>query len=209
MSLRFTYTLIAPFYDGVVGRISRSWRQASLRELADVRGKTILIDGIGSGLDIPHLAPHAHYVGLDLTRAMLKRARRRAYAARLDIALHQGDAMRLSYADAQFDAIVMHLILAVVPQPELALAEAQRVLKPGGIIVILDKFLRPGQRAPLRRLISPLSGRIATRMNIVFEEVLAQCPRLAVASDLPLNIGWFRRIVLCKRADQGERHATI
>lgn len=198
MGLQFAYTLLAPFYDGIIGRASRQWRQESLRELREVRGKNILIDGIGSGLDIPHLEPHAHYTGIDLTRAMLVRARRRATQAGREVTLHQGDAMRLPYQDAQFDALIMHLIIAVVPNPERALAEAGRVLKPGGIIVILDKFLRAGQRAPLRRLISPVLGSFATRTDVVFEDVLRHCPQLKVVHDVALSLGWFRRIVVRK-----------
>lgn len=198
MALQHAYTLLAPLYDGIIGRVSRQWRQDSLRELGDVHGMNILIDGIGSGLDIPYLAPQAHYTGIDLTPAMLTRARRCAARTGKQIILHQGDAMNLPYQDAQFDAIIMHLILAVVPYPERALAEAERVLKPGGTIIILDKFLRAGQWAPLRRFISPLIGRIATRTDVVFEDVLKSCPRLVVLSDVVLIAGWFRRIVLRK-----------
>lgn len=196
MALQHAYTLLAPFYDGIIERVSRQWRQDSLYELRDVCGKDILIDGIGSGLDIPYLPPQAHYIGIDLTAAMLRRARRRATLTDKQIILHQGDALNLPYQDAQFDAVIMHLIIAVVSQPERALAEAERVLRPGGIILILDKFLRAGQRAPLRRLISPLLGKIATRTDIIFEDVLKHCPRLAVVSDVALGAGWFRRIVL-------------
>ena len=95
--------------------------------------------------------------------------------------------------------VLLHLILAVTPHPEQVLAEAARVLRRGGRILILDKFLRPGQNAPLRRLISPLLGLLATRTNVVFEAVLAQVPGLEVVSDLPaLAGGWFRQIVLRK-----------
>jgi ubiquinone/menaquinone biosynthesis C-methylase UbiE len=198
MALQHAYTLLAPFYDGIIERVSRQWRQDSLRGLGDVHGKNILIDGIGSGLDIPYLAAQAHYTGIDLTPAMLKRAGRRAALTGRQVILHQGDAMNLPYQDAQFDAIVMHLIIAVVPHPERALAEAERVLKPGGTIIILDKFLRAGQWAPLRRLISPLLGKIATRTDVVFEDALKSCPRLVVLSDVALIAGWFRRIVLRK-----------
>lgn len=110
-----------------------------------------------------------------------------------------GDAMALPYRDGLFDRIVMHLILAVVPRPSAALAEASRVVKPGGRLHILDKSLRPGQSASLRKLISPLLGQVATRTNVVFEEVLATCPGLKVVSDEPDAMGgWFRRIVLEK-----------
>jgi phosphatidylethanolamine/phosphatidyl-N-methylethanolamine N-methyltransferase len=72
-------------------------------------------------------------------------------------------------------------------------------LKSGGSILLLDKFLRPGAQAPLRRLINPLAARIATRTDVVFEHVLAAAPELTIKSDQPaLAAGWFRRIRLIK-----------
>jgi len=72
-------------------------------------------------------------------------------------------------------------------------------LKPGGKILLFDKFLQPGQRAPVRRLLNGLSRRMATRMDVVFEEVLSQVPQLMVESDVPaLGGGWFRKIILNK-----------
>jgi ubiquinone/menaquinone biosynthesis C-methylase UbiE len=107
--------------------------------------------------------------------------------------------MQLPYADATFDTVVMHLILAVVPHPMKALNEAVRVLRPGGRILILDKFLRPGQRAPLRRLLNPLVSRLATRLDVVFEDLLHEHQGIEVISDDPVMTGgWFRRIVLEK-----------
>lgn len=200
--LRYSYTLLAPLYDLVVARASRRWRQDSLAALAQlpggINGRRILVAGIGSGLDIPDLPQGGHYMGIDITPAMLRRAQQRAAHCDRVIALEIGDVMALPDADASFDAVVMHLIVAVVPDPARALSEAARVLKPGGRIFILDKFLRPGQRAPLRRLLSPLLGRIATRTDVVFEHVLAVVPSLRVVSDIALNGGWFRRIVLEK-----------
>jgi len=73
------------------------------------------------------------------------------------------------------------------------------VLRPGGRVLILDKFLRPDQKAPVRRLVSPLLGLLATRTDVVFEDVLARAPGLEVVSDRPaLAGGWFRHIVLRK-----------
>ena len=107
--------------------------------------------------------------------------------------------MALPFPDAHFDHVVLHLIVAVVPHPEHCLSEAARVLKPGGTVVLLDKFLQPRQLAPLRRMLNPLTRRFATRMDVVFEELLVAAPGLRVVSDEPMLAGgWFRGIVLRK-----------
>ena len=199
MTLRTSYTLLAPVYDAVVEPLTAAARRENLALLPQTPDADVLLVGVGSGLDLPLLPRGPRYTGLDLTPAMLARARRKAAAAKLEIRLDVGDARRLPYGDAQFDAVVLHLILAVTPHPERVLAEAARVLRGGGRILVLDKFLRPGQAAPLRRLVSPLLGLLATRTDVVFERVLARTPGLEIVSDQPaLAGGWFRRIVLRK-----------
>lgn len=199
MTLRYSYTLFAPIYDALVAPFTASARRRSLALLCEEPCAEVLLVGIGSGLDVPLLPSGPRYTGLDLTPAMLDRARRKAAARNLEMTLDVGDARRLLYDAAAFDVAVLHLILAVTPHPERVLAEAARVTRRGGRILILDKFLRPGQKAPLRRLISPLLGLLATRTNVVFEAVLAQAPGLDVVSDQPaLAGGWFRQIVLRK-----------
>ena len=194
MSLKHSYTLIAPFYDALLERATRAARRHSLAALPARPGR-VLLAGVGTGLDLPHLPAQHQYVGLDLNRAMLRRALPRAKT--IDFAPVQGDAQRLPFADASFDHAVLHLILAVVPEPARCLGEVARVLKPGGCALVFDKFLRRGQRAPLRRLANPLLRRVATRLDVVFEDVLAQTPGLRVAHDRPaLAGGWFRMIRL-------------
>lgn len=146
---------------------------------------------------MPHLPGCHRYTGLDLTRAMLGRASTRK--GELDIGFVRGDSLALPFRAACFDYVVLHLILAAVPAAGQALGETARVLKPGGVILLFDKFLKPGARAPLRRFISPLAARIATRTDLVLEDALAASPGLTVESDEPaLAGGWFRRIRLRK-----------
>jgi phosphatidylethanolamine/phosphatidyl-N-methylethanolamine N-methyltransferase len=207
MGLKHSYTLLAPIYDLMVERATMSLRMASLFEFEQTLNHIkhtqpcVLISGIGTGLDLPHLPAGPEYVGIDLTPMMLKRAEGRA--AGHNIRLETGDVMALPYDDNSFEAVIMHLILAVVPEPQRALLEAQRVLKPGGHVFIVDKFLGVNQKAPLRRLLSPLFGQIATQTNVVFETLLAQCHDLQVIKDEPSLVnGWFRRIILCKQEQQ-------
>lgn len=195
--LRMSYSLIAPLYDLAIERPMREARIRSLAALPTNEQKSVLISGAGTGLDLPLLPPLHRYTALDFNPDMLARARPRG--EKLDVDFVLGDSMDLPFADAQFDHVVLHLIVAVVPEPQRCLSEAARVLKPGGTIILFDKFLHAQQRAPLRRLFNSLTRRFATRMDVVFEDVLGAAPELAVVSDVPvLANGWFRGIVLLK-----------
>ncbi len=219
MSLLHSYTLLAPVYDAIVARATSDMRRASLKELDDALARsdtpavTVLLPGFGTGLDLDGLPRQAHCIGVDLTPAMLTRARTRyrtwgedphptmahtppAMPLRLDLV--RGDAMVLPCRDASVDIVILHLILAVVPQPLAVLREAQRVVCPGGQIIVLDKFLRPGQRAPLRRVMNMFLRHVATRTDVVFEPLLAACPELVLIANRPASTrsGWFRRITL-------------
>ena len=157
----------------------------------------MLLCGAGTGLDFPHLPLQPAYTALDLTGAMLQAARRKFVQPR--VAYIQGDSMALPFPDASFDHVVLHLILAVVPEPVRCLQEANRVLKVGGSILVFDKFLRHGQNAWVRRAFTPLSSKIATRLDVVFEDILVEVPNLQVTRDeAALARGWFRLIGLQK-----------
>jgi phosphatidylethanolamine/phosphatidyl-N-methylethanolamine N-methyltransferase len=197
LSLKHSYALIAPFYDAFLTAATHGARGRSLAPLVEHVPGEVLIAGIGTGLDIPHLPPQHRYVGIDLTRAMLAKAQRRVTGSH--IRLVQGDVQRLPFPDARFDVVVLHLILAVVPEPKACLAEAARVLKSGGYILVFDKFLKPGERALWKRAMNSLTRHVATRLDVVFEDILTAAPDLHCHHDEPaLTGGWFRLIRLHK-----------
>ncbi|MCX7194798.1 MAG: class I SAM-dependent methyltransferase [Proteobacteria bacterium] len=197
MSLKTSYRFIAPFYDAFIDRATRSARQHNLAKLPQQGVARVLLSGAGTGLDFPFLPPRHEYTALELTGAMLARAKKKATGLRMQWV--RGDSMALPFASDSFDYVVLHLIMAVVPQPQYCLAETARVLKPGGHILLFDKFLRRGERAWVRRGLTPLMGQLATRLDVVFEEVLEAVPGLRVLTDEPvLANGWFRLIELQK-----------
>ena len=198
MSLKTSYRFIAPLYDAFLNRATAISRQRSLSRLPQQGNSRILISGAGTGLDFPFLYPGHQYTSLDLTAAMLSRSYSRAKS--LNMEWVRGDSMALPFANESFDIVVLHLIVAVVPDSVLCLAEASRVLKPGGRILIFDKFLQRGQRAWLRRSLSFITEKFATRMNVVFEDVLERTPELLVLSnEKAMASGWFRLIELRKK----------
>jgi phosphatidylethanolamine/phosphatidyl-N-methylethanolamine N-methyltransferase len=190
------YSVLAPFYNAFVAPATVRARRRSLATLEPLPAGDVLIVGIGTGLDLPYLPVQHHYVGIDLTLAMLMRVPQ----SERQMALVRGDAMHLPFRDNGFDNVVLHLIVAVLPSPVAVLAEAARVVKPGGKLLIFDKFLRRHEVAPLRRTLSHVTRRVATRLDVVFEDLLAEVPGLELVSDdAALFGGWFRLIVLQRR----------
>lgn len=197
ISLRRSYTLIAPLYDAVLAGAGMRLRAASLDQLPREGSLRILISGIGTGLDLPYLPACHHYLGLDLTAAMLDRAKSRTGNLRVDLV--QGDSMSLPFANESFDYVVLHLILAIVPDARACLDESARVLKPGGKVLVLDKFLKRGEQAGFRRVLNKISQHVVTRLDVIFEDVLDSVQGLRLEEDVPvLAGGWFRRIRLIR-----------
>ena len=109
------------------------------------------------------------------------------------------DARNLTFPDASFEAVIMHLILAVMPQPELGLKEAARVLKSGGHIAIFDKFLRDQEQpSNARRLLNLVTGTLFSDINRRLGP-LVHGTGLLVDRNEPAGFGgMFRSITLSK-----------
>ena len=76
--------------------------------------------------------------GIDLSEQMLAVARRRARELGRAVNLRQGDAQQLPFPDAAFDTVVCALSLCSIPDDRKAVAEMERVLRPGGRLLLLD-----------------------------------------------------------------------
>jgi SAM-dependent methyltransferase len=100
----------------------------------------VLDVGCGPGLVARTLAPRVRsFVGVDVTPAMIERARALAAGAGLSNAeFVVGDAVALSFEAASFDVVVTRLALHHMPDPGAVLSEVARVLRPGGRLVVLD-----------------------------------------------------------------------
>ena len=99
---------------------------------------TILEVGIGTGASLPHYGPGVALTGIDLSPGMLAVAGR--HAERLGIAadLRVMNAERLEFPDHGFDCVVFSLCLCTIPDPEQAIREALRVVKPKGRLIFLE-----------------------------------------------------------------------
>ncbi len=113
-------------------------------------GESVLDVGCGAGVDLLLAAllvgPEGSAAGLEFSPEMLARARGNAELAGLANArFHQGGAESLPFPDASFDRVLSNGVLNLVPDKERALAEALRVLKPGGRLQVADQILEADQ----------------------------------------------------------------
>lgn len=120
------------------GTIQKRWKREAVNALALENGERVLDMGTGTGLLLPWIADGAvdlRIVGIDLSRRMLLRARRRA-GGRADLVL--GDLEQMPFKDGAFDKAIATFTLTTVPDPGQFLEETARVLRCHGTAAILD-----------------------------------------------------------------------
>lgn len=157
-----TQDQVADHYDGIRYQRSSSIKfhedtMEQLVEMAAPRG-VVLDDGCGTGAFLEFAEGRRsgadRYVGVDISRVMLSHAQRRLQARGAAPLLVQADACRLPFADDTFDVIYARGLIHHLPEPERGMQELRRVLKPGGVAVVLD---------PNKTLISTLPRYLARR----------------------------------------------
>lgn len=198
---RLRYTAYAPFYDAVATRAFRRPRRIALGQVDWEPSMRVLLVGAGTGLDLPFLPHDIELHATDLAPAMVKRTAKRAEELRRDVECRVMDAEELRYPDEHFDAVIMHLIIAVMPNPQRGLAEAYRVLKTGGQLCVLDKFQPDAQPAKAgRRLLNQLTSALATDITRQAQPLLAKAGFLIRHDEPVLMNGLFRALLAVKPA---------
>lgn len=123
------------------------WREWLTR---GARGRTLDL-GTGTGRNLPLLAPRVASTAVDPHRPNLGRARRRGHGVPLVLARAEA----LPFKDGAFDTVVCGLVLCSVEDPARALAEARRVLRPGGALRLLEHVRAEGRLGRLQDLVQP------------------------------------------------------
>jgi phosphatidylethanolamine/phosphatidyl-N-methylethanolamine N-methyltransferase len=155
----------APIYDLVFGPVFRRGRRAAVTAAEQIGGR-ILEVGVGTGLSLGDYGTRNRIVGIDISAPMLEKARARV--AKLGLGqverLSVMDAEHLSFPDASFDVVVAQYVVTAIPNPETALDEFLRVVRPGGEIVLTTRIgAEKGLRGALEKLLMPLTSRLGWR----------------------------------------------
>jgi phosphatidylethanolamine/phosphatidyl-N-methylethanolamine N-methyltransferase len=192
------YELWAPMYDFLFDWIFAPGRSAAIRHLHLEPNDTVLEVGIGTGLNLPLYPPGCRLTGIDLSQEMLDKAIERVQTLTMpNVTLKVMDATAMDFGDNEYDNAVATYTISAVPDPVAVLREMRRVVKPGGIIVILNHF-RSERRVVgfAEDLVAPVCTRLGWKSNLPLLPLLEQ---VGLAPELIAKVNLFNgwRLVQC------------
>ena len=138
---------VAPLYDAFENTVNRASYEGTALAVAQMigPGDEVLECACGTGAISVAIAPTcARLVATDYSDGMLAQARKKL-AKRSNVIVEQADITALPYADDSFDVAVAGNVIHLLPDPEQALRELARVVRPGGTI-ILPTYIEPPKR---------------------------------------------------------------
>ena len=164
-SVEQAYDRWAPIYDLVFGGVFSKGRAAAIQATNKIGGRVLEV-GVGTGISLPLYSPNVRIFGTDISEAMLNKAKQRVAEGRLKNVegLAVMDAEKLEFPDDSFDVVMAQYVVTAVPNPEVALDEFARVLRPGGELIILTRVSADaGMRRVIERTLQPVVTRLGFR----------------------------------------------
>ena len=155
------YDRIARFYDAFEAPMDLlGGRRRRVRTVAGATGRTLEV-GVGTGRNLDHYPPAVDLSGIDISPAMLARARQRAQRTSRHVQLDLADVEPPPFDDATFDTVVATCVFCSVPDPVAGLREVARVARPDGQVRLLE-HVRPTNKLLgwIADLLSPLVQRL-------------------------------------------------
>lgn len=197
------YTLWSPVYDTIfnAGYFLEA-RKKVFQSMAFTGQQKILVVGVGTGADLELIYQRGlNITAIDYSQSMLNKAKKKF--SNSSITFVEMDAQEMEFSKDQFDLIIGSLILSVVPNADACFKEMERVIKPGGEILLFDKFLPAKQNLSLpKKIIRPVIKLLGTDIGLNFEKLFENNKnRLLIKEDVPILFnGMYRKIILSKQA---------
>jgi ubiquinone/menaquinone biosynthesis C-methylase UbiE len=168
-----------PWLAATIDVLMRPLYPARRLVVPEARGDVLEL-GVGTGLNFGLYGPVTSLAGVDPDPFMLARARKRAAELALPIELHQAGAEALPFDRGRFDTLVMTFTLCTIPDVPASLAEARRVLKPGGRMLFVEHT----------RSIQPALGRVQDALTPLWKRIGGGCHLNRPAPDLIARAGF-------------------
>ena len=134
------YSFYSPFYEYVFGKLLGPGRRKAFKYVPRRPNQQVLEIGVGPGSTLDFYPPRTKLVGIDISRAMIERAREKAAninsGCRFDF--HVMDASTLNFPDNHFDLVMAAYVITTVQDPYRVCREIHRVVKPGGQIIAVN-----------------------------------------------------------------------
>src|SRR6202012_47131 len=159
-----------PVYDLVFGGVFSKGRRAAIIATNNIGGGVLEV-GVGTGISLPQYAPNLRIFGTDISEGMLRKAKARVAQLRLKNVegLAVMDAEKLEFPDNSFDVVMAQYVVTAVPNPEAALDEFARVLRPGGEMILLSRVSADGGlRHFIERRLQPVVRQLGFRTDFAW-----------------------------------------
>ena len=190
-SVKAAYRRYAAVYDAVFGPVLQPGRKAVVQALRVRPGERVLEVGVGTGLSLPLYPRDVQITGIDVSREMLDKARRRVARRRLTNveALLEMDAEQMSFPDASFDKVVAMYVVSVVERPARLLEELHRVCRPAGEIFLVN-HVRSDNRfvAAVEKGLARFSDKLGFRPDFELGDMVSGADQLTELSRI--NFFW-------------------
>ena len=190
-AVKAAYRRYAGVYDAVFGPVLQPGRRAVVEALGCRPGDRVLEVGVGTGLSLPLYPAGVKLTGIDVSREMLDKARRRVAKRGLgDVeALIEMDAERMDFPDASFDKVVAMYVVSVVERPARLLEELHRVCRPHGEIFLVNHVRSDNPViGALEKALARFSDKLGFRPDFELRELLDGSHELSQVSRI--NFFW-------------------
>lgn len=196
------YGALARVYDDFFDWALGPGRRYAVSHLPLRGGESVLEVGVGTGLSLPLYPANCQVTGIDISEAMLERARLRVeQLGRRNLELRRMDARNLRFADESFDHVFAPYVISVVPEPRRVMSEIRRVCRIAGTVVVVNHFgSRTALLGSIERLLSPATEWLGFRMDVPIEDVV-DTPGLEVVRIERVNLLGMWRSVVMRRVD--------
>jgi len=198
------YSEFAPLYDSIFGKIFYNRLERVIEDLYIPPGAQVLEVGAGTGTSFPAYPTHCNITGVDLAPDMLARARQKiANNGWRHLKVIEMNALDLKFPDNSFDYVMAFHVVTVVPDPVRMIAEAKRVCKPSGRIVIVNHFTSDVPLlGTLTRAVDPLTRWLGWRTDLQLKPFI-ETTGLIIEKVYKINKTSLYTVVLARKEPNG------